>query len=132
MKRDPVQIEQDLRSVVLVAILDKLRSDRIEPLVASLDNRHLHVLARFVDDKPKDWTGRTKQHASPILREQNLRSGEGGIWAKGCHVTPIADRQHQIRVFGYIRDHRRAGAAVWTIPLPPAKPADGHPEGISP
>ncbi|HTW94029.1 MAG TPA: hypothetical protein VMD30_04485 [Tepidisphaeraceae bacterium] len=128
MKRDAVVIDQSLKLRVVSALIKKLESDRVEPIVAALDSRHLHILARFFDDNPKHWIGRAKKHSSHALRQEQLRTAEGGLWAANCHVKPILDRAHQVRVFRYIEAHANKGAVVWRF-TPPAKPADGHPRG---
>lgn len=113
MKRDPVRIERELRQFVADAIAEKLRQDNIEVLIVSVDGKHIHVLARFPDHNPRHWIGRAKKHASHSVRQQGLRTEEGGLFAKRCHPEPIEDREHEVNVFGYIFDHIERGARVW-------------------
>jgi hypothetical protein len=113
MKRDPVRIATHLRQFVVNAIAEKLCQDRIQVLIASLDAKHLHLLARFPDHRVRHWVGRAKKHASHSVRQEGLRSEEGGLWAKQSHPEPIKGRRHQVKVFEYIRDHIKKGARIW-------------------
>jgi REP element-mobilizing transposase RayT len=118
MKRDAIKIAYELRQFIANAIAEKLRLDRIEVLIVSMDGKHLHVLARFPDHRPKYWIGWAKKYATQKLKAHglavglDLKLGEG-IWAKGAHAEPIADREHELHVFGYILDHLKRGARVW-------------------
>ncbi|MGA2583011.1 MAG: hypothetical protein ABSG31_07015 [Tepidisphaeraceae bacterium] len=113
MKREVVHIDGDLRQFVLDAAVEKLRGDSIEFLVASVDAKHLHVLGRFRDRRPREWIGRAKKHTSHSARQAGLREEKGGLWGKRCGVHPIRDRRHQLNVFGYILKHASQGAVVW-------------------
>jgi REP element-mobilizing transposase RayT len=113
MKRDAVSIAQDLRAIVVEAVVEKLRADRIEVLVASVDGKHLHVLGRCRDHKPRSWLGRAKKHTSHSLRQMGLRVEEGGLWARRSWAHPIGDREHQVNTFHYIAGHEQKRAAVW-------------------
>lgn len=113
MKRDAVRIAAELRQFIADAIADKLMQNSIQVLIVSLDARHLHILARFPDQNPRHWIGIAKKHASHTVRQQGLRTDQGGLWAKRSRAEPIADRQHQLQAFGYILDHLSRGARVW-------------------
>jgi len=113
MKRDAVVIATELRALVVQSVVEKLASDRLEILVASVDSRHLHVLGRFGDHRPRECVGRAKKHVSHLLRQSGLRTDEGGLWARRSHATPIRDRAHQVNSFHYITAHGEKGAAVW-------------------
>lgn len=113
MGREPVKIAKELRLFVVTSIVEKLLQDKIEVLIASVDAKHLHVLARFRYHNPRHWIGRAKKHASHCVRQQGLRTDAGGLWAKRSHPEPIADRAHQINFFRYILDHQKRGAAIW-------------------
>jgi REP element-mobilizing transposase RayT len=118
LKRDPVRIERELRQFVVNAIAEKLCQDNVEVLIASVDGKHVHVLARFPDHNVRHWIGRAKKNASHFVRQQGLRTEGGGLFAKRCHPEPIADREHQVHVFGYILDHLKRGAQVWRFDRP--------------
>jgi hypothetical protein len=113
MKRDPVSVQTGLRGFVVEAVVEKLQRDEIEVLVASVDAKHLHVLGRFRDHEPRNWLGIAKKHASHLLRQEGLRTEQGGLWAKRSRAQPVRDRAHQLSVFGYILRHGEKGAAVW-------------------
>ena len=82
MKRDPVSVQAGLRGFVVEAVVEKLQRDEIEVLVASVDAKHLHVLGRFRDHEPRSWLGIAKKHASHLLRQEGMRTEQGGLWAK--------------------------------------------------
>jgi REP element-mobilizing transposase RayT len=113
MKRDPIRIASEIRELVVRWIVEKLRDDKIEILVASVDSKHLHFLARFPDQRARHWTGRAKKHSSHMLRQAGLRDAPGGIWGKRSHPEPITSRAHQLKTFKYILNHAVRGAAVW-------------------
>ena len=119
MKRDPVRIATELRQFIANVVAEKLRQDGIEVLIVCVDGKHLHVLARFPDHNVRHWIGRAKKHASHSVRQQGLRTEEGGLWAKRCHPEPIADRAHQLRAFGYILGHLKKGGRVWRFDRQP-------------
>ena len=120
MKRDPVHLDLNIREFVLCAIIEKLRADGIEVLIASLDGEHLHVLARFPDHNPRYWIGWAKKYATQKLKAHglavglDLKLGEG-LWAKRCHPKPISGSYHHSKTIDYIADHANHGAAVWRI-----------------
>jgi hypothetical protein len=47
-------------------------------IIASLDGYHLHILARFPDHNVRHWIGRAKKHGSHLVRQEGLRTEEGG------------------------------------------------------
>src|SRR5947207_7094643 len=53
MNRDPVTLEFELRQFICDAIAEKLLMDGIEVLAISVDGKHVHVLARFPDHRPR-------------------------------------------------------------------------------
>jgi REP element-mobilizing transposase RayT len=113
MKRDPVKIGRELRKFVAECIAEKLLQDDIQVLIVSVDAKHVHVLARFPDHNVRHWIGRAKKNASHCVRQQGLRTDEGGLFAKRSHPEPIEDRSHQLNVFGYVLNHSKRGARVW-------------------
>jgi REP element-mobilizing transposase RayT len=100
---------------VVESIVEKLQRDEIEVICASVDGKHLHILARFPDHNPRHWVGRAKKHASHLLRQEGLRTEEGGLWAKRSHPEPIRDRSHQVSIFGYILRHKTKSDATWRV-----------------
>jgi hypothetical protein len=113
-----VKIQRELRQFVANAVAEKLLKDKIQVLIVSMDSKHLHVLARFPDHKPRFWIGWAKKYATQNLKAHGLAVGlylkvGEGIWAKRCHPEPIEDREHEVRAFKYILDHTKRGARVW-------------------
>ena len=89
-----------------------LVKDEIEPLAVSMDAIHYHILGRFADKQVRRPVGRAKRNAYYLLRDRwHMKK----VWQRLSHVSPVADRAHQICVFRYIRDHQEQGAWVWTF-----------------
>lgn len=129
MHRDAVHLEKQLQVIALLAIVTTLMNDGIEILVVSLDDHHLHLLARFSDGNPRKrmgWaklaatkavkrfieTEKDKTHGSAVGFDLNLKIGEG-LWAKRGKEKPINDRSHQLNVVEYIADHGERGATIY-------------------
>jgi hypothetical protein len=132
MKRDQVRLGKQLQLVALIAIVTTLLNDGIEVLVVSLDDHHLHVLARFCQHDPRKKMGwakffatkavkrfieseKAKTHGSAVGFDLNLKPGEG-LWAKRGKEKPINDREHQLNVVDYIADHVSRGAVTFLHP----------------
>jgi hypothetical protein len=113
MNRDPVRIPQELRQKIVTEFAEKLSSDGNDVIIVSMDSNHLHALARFDDHEARHWIGRCKKHVSHVLRQEDLRRDEGGIWGKRSRAEPIRDRAHQVNTFKYILRHAVKGAAIW-------------------
>ncbi len=129
MKRESVSIGGEIQRIVVEEFVDKLRSNGIEVLIASVDAKHLHLLGRFRDHQPRHWVGIAKKHASHCLRQGGLRDDSGGLWAKRAREDPITDRAHQLNTFRYILAHEKKGAEVWRFDREGKnkKPTDGYP-----
>jgi hypothetical protein len=127
MKRDEVRLGKQLQLIVLMSIVATLLNDGIEILVVSLDDHHLHVLARFRDRQPRKRMGWAKLQATKAVKrfmeieqthgravgfQLELKVGEG-LWAKRGKENPINDRQHQLNSVEYIADHSKRGAVVY-------------------
>lgn len=126
MMRDAVTIDWSLRCFVLHCVVAKLLADGAEVLCASLDNRHLHVLARYPKAAPRYALGYAKKYATQMLKAHGLTVGLDlnlgeGIWAKRSHPEPITDRQHHIFAFEYILKHAKKGAVVGHFRMPRPK-----------
>ena len=112
LKKPPVRLTNDQRRIAVEAIAEKLKQLQRQPLAVSVDTVHYHILGRFLNGRVRAAVGRAKKHAWHLLVEQGF---SGRAWAKACHPLPISDRQHQLRVYGYIRRHVEKGAYVWTF-----------------
>ena len=123
MKRKEVTLDWTPRALVLHCVVAKLLADEVEVLVASLDNRHLHVLARYPKASPRYALGYAKKYAIQMLKAHGLAVGLDlqigqGIWAKRSHPEPIADHEHHVFAFKYILKHARKGAVIWHFRMP--------------
>ena len=112
LKHPPVRFDPAQREAAGRALVEMLLLQEIEVLALSMDAVHYHILARFRDKQVRTHVGRAKKHAYFRLRE---RWPVRKVWERLCHVTPIADRSHQVNVFRYIRSHADKGAWVWTF-----------------
>ena len=112
MKRSPIRLAVDQRRIGGQALVEKLLELEVELLDLSLNDVHYHLLARFPDKRIRWWVGLAKKHASWALSADGLK---GTVWGRKCHPTPIGDREHQLNVFDYIKDHVKQGAWVWTF-----------------
>lgn len=108
----PIRLTIDQRRIGGQALVEKLLEIEVELLDLSLNDIHDHLLARFPDKRIRGWLGLAKKHASWALSKCGLK---GTVWARKCHPTPIEDREHQLNVFEYIKDHVTQGAWVWTF-----------------
>jgi hypothetical protein len=112
LAQPPVHLDVAQREMAGRALVEMLLQQGIEILAVSLGAIHFHALGRFTDRQVRPRVGRAKKHACFKLREQGFR---GRLWETGSGVLPIADRQHQLNVFGYIVRHAEEGAWVWTF-----------------
>jgi len=107
----------------------------------SVGGAHFHILARFtpvgVDLRSPgivipglppgrqldeyELLKRAARHCIGIAKKDSARAlsgaglvAPGGVRAVRVGVKAIADRQHQLHVVQYIRDHAAEGAAVWS------------------
>ena len=125
MPREAVRLTVDLRRVALIALVMTLIANGVEVLIASLDDHHLHILARVRDGQTRRRMGWAKLAATKKVKEAlahmkahgtsvglDLADGEG-IWAKGTKATPVTGRAHQLSVIPYIRDHAKRGAILY-------------------
>ncbi len=127
MDREVVRLTAELRRVALIGLVLTLLGDGIEVLIASLDDHHLHVLARFRDHETRRRLGWAKFYATKRVKEalaamQTRGNAVGfelqldvgdGIWAKGTKAEPVRDRAHQLNAVPYIYDHVRRGAVAY-------------------
>jgi len=122
LKCPPVFLSSPQRRIALEGIVGKLIELEIEVIAAGVDAVHCHVLARFAAGDVRGPVGLAKKSASFLLSKRGL---PGTVWARKCRALPVADRAHQLNVFGYILSHAQKGAWVWTFRdgyLPPKSP----------
>jgi len=111
--RPEVTIPPDLFAVIGKAVLDKCGKQGHRVLALAVDARHVHLLVELPDDRKavKRVVGSWKQKASHAVRDRM----PGTIWSKSCDPIRINDREHHECAFGYILDHARQGAWVWSF-----------------
>jgi hypothetical protein len=128
MSEPPVILPVELRPVVGMAILKRLRDLGAEVLVLSVSGQHIHGQARMPYGQPKRWVGMAKRHVWFELRDLGW---QGKLWGKGSKAIPIENRGHQVNTFFYILRHAQQGAWVWDfrqekeLPPPPKTPSPG-------
>jgi hypothetical protein len=131
MARPGVTLSSAARKVACDKMVEALRFHQVEALALCVGGRHWHVLARFPSRTqsksrgiaiPRLWRNRDARHYMGIAKKESARAlsklqlaSAGGVWAKGCGVKPVKDRRHQLRVFGYILEHAKQGAEVWSF-----------------
>jgi len=106
-------IARELRPLVGERIVQRLEKLEHELLVIAVGGQHVHLLARLPTEfgAVDHEVGRCKQSVSVSLSGKLPKK----LWARGCGVKPIRDRDHQRRAYRYIRDHVDEGAWVWTF-----------------
>ena len=111
MKHDAVQLDPVQRVIAAQAMVAFLLGKGFEIIAFSLDAIHFHLLGRFDQGKVRLPVGHAKVNAYYRLRDAGYQDK---VWGRSCGVRPIDDRDHQVRVFNYIREHEQVGAWVWT------------------
>jgi hypothetical protein len=144
MRRPPVTLPPEQRVVVCRALAQRMIELGAEVVELSVSAKHVHALVRFRpltppqnpgiampglcpenslqdgrDPLPRHMLGLAKKHASHVLRQMNLRTDPGGIWAVRSKLEPVKDREHQLNVVSYIRRHESQGAVLWSRLRPP-------------
>lgn len=122
MKRNAVHLDLELARIAVQSVVQCLHDDGVHVLVATLDDHHLHLVGKFVDDEPRARMGWAKLAATKAVKafvsehpeqfDLDLKLGEG-IWQKRCKVVPIADRSHQLQATNYVAEHSLRGAEMW-------------------
>jgi len=114
MTRPEVHLSIKARTRARDAMVEALHFHHIELVALCVDDHHFHLLARFPNHDPRKWVGIAKKESARTLSSENIVE-EGGIWAVRCRCLPINDRDHQLNVARYIRNHKSQGAAVWLL-----------------
>lgn len=117
MNSDPFEFTPEQRRRVCLHLLESVAIQGIEVRSVAVGAKHTHLLAQCPGDNPKIVAGKAKNNVWRRLQGKGLaaETGAGGspIWAEGCGVRPIRDREHFHRAFWYDLDHRDEGAWVW-------------------
>ena len=140
MPRDAVVLPAFIRPIICREFAAKLQKLNVEVVEMCVTGTHFHVLSRFTpvdvrinvetkprsvmpglctdnmlrdgrDPVPRHCLGVAKKHTSFVGRDHGFT---GGLWAVRSTSKPIESRDHQVRVFKYIRDHVHEGGAIWS------------------
>jgi len=117
MKRDPVHLDWPQRQRAVDEIVRSFAKWKIELRIISVDNIHLHLLARVPDHNPRHWLGLAKKESSAYMKRDGL-APPGGLWAVRCECKPIRDSAHFDNTVRYINDHGARGAVVYSTQSP--------------
>jgi hypothetical protein len=110
MKQPAVELPWRLRSVVGLALIEKLHQRGAFVLCAAVSRQHVHLLVKMPPARVREWCGHAKRHATFTLREHGWK---GKLWGVRGKATPVKDRKHQLNVYYYILAHGEQGAWVW-------------------
>ncbi|HEY1376116.1 MAG TPA: hypothetical protein VGF55_04950, partial [Gemmataceae bacterium] len=112
LKRPAVVFSREQRELVGMALRDKLQQIGAFVLCISVGGQHVHVLAKLPPGVARAWMGKAKRHTWFELRDRCGWTAQ--MWGKRGKELPVRDRAHQLNVYGYILDHAKEGAWVWT------------------
>jgi len=131
LRYPPVQLNTRQRHIACRAMIEKLREDAVEIIALAIMSNHLHLLARFPpmsadqqqryaksilqdgrDPAPRHFLGRARKHASFELSKLKLKP-PSPVWGARPKIDPTRDRQHQVNITAYIRNHLNQGGAVY-------------------
>jgi hypothetical protein len=129
MPEEPVVLPVELRPVVGLSIVERLRGLGAQVLVLSVSGQHIHILAKMPFGQPRHWLGRAKRHVWFVLRDHGWR---GKLWGKRSKAISIKDRPHQLNTFNYILRHARQGAWIWDFRQEKPEPPPEHPPSPQP
>lgn len=110
MRTNPITLTLKQRKICGLAIVKKLTRKECKIIAIGVGAQHVHIQLRMEDRNVKRVIGAAKQYASHRLRNEL----PGTIWATYCQTEPVRSKEHQRRLFHYIRHHRKEGAFVWT------------------
>lgn len=131
MKREGVVLEWKARVVACRTMFEALQFHGVTVVDVCVGARHWHALARFYPLHRDDWItiemqclskNRDPTHLMGIAKKESARElsrqglvAPGGVWARGCGRRYIKNEWHFNRVVGYIPDHAKQGAAVYSL-----------------
>ncbi|HEX8916631.1 MAG TPA: hypothetical protein VF796_30050, partial [Humisphaera sp.] len=122
MKRERVKLDPEQRAIACRVIVESLLHHAVEVIAVAVSAKHWHVLARFHEPGTPLTKDRLARHLMGIAKKRSARAlsglglvARGGVWAVRCRPMPVKSRAHQMTVFGYVRKHKRKGAAVWSV-----------------
>jgi hypothetical protein len=104
-----VEFSSGVRAEVGLSFVEFLSSIQRRLAILAVSACHVHLLLELDADRVKAEIGRGKRFVSFALRDRL----PGRIWARGCGIKVIRDREHQRNTYAYILRHRAEGAWVW-------------------
>jgi hypothetical protein len=110
LKQPPVVIPATLRSLVGIALIERLVELGGFVLSAAVSGQHAHLQAKLLPHEVRETAGLAKKHAWFELRDHDWK---GKLWGKRGKAKRIRDREHHRHVYQYILNHEREGAWVW-------------------
>ena len=120
-KHDLVIFTYEQRKIVCDAFVTSLNNNDVEVVEFCIGAIHWHLLARFqpvsetlIPQLVRKKIGTAKSWTVNALKQPGLQT-QWRIWAKRCRCQPVRDRQHQLNVVRYIREHSKRGAVIWSI-----------------
>jgi len=110
LKREAVVLNTTQQEIVGNAMKEKLEGLGAEIEALAIASTHLHFLAKYPEDKYRQWTGLAKKHTWFVLRELGFHHQ---LWAKRGKELRIRDESHWKNSRNYILAHRDEGAWIW-------------------
>ncbi len=118
--RRAVYLPASLSAPVLDFVVQSLLDQKLDLIAGSLDDHHLHFLARVRSHDPRRQVMCATAFAAKQAVSASLLADLGldhtdDLWSKSTRVVPIADRAHQISITKFILGQGRRGAATWSF-----------------
>ena len=110
LQQPTVWFDPQLRSLVGVALVSRLRNMGSFVYCAAVSSSHAHILAKLPYRETRIWTGQAKKHAWFVARQRGWHTK---MWAKRGKFAPVKDRRHLENVLRYVLDHETQHAWVW-------------------
>lgn len=111
--KEAVTFSENARRHVLEAIVEDVESLAISPAILAVAGRHVHMIAKFGGFKIRPTVGRFRFAATKRLTEHELHDGENRLWAKGCHMQSLPNKEAFLQALEYVRHHVDEGAEVY-------------------
>ena len=110
--RGAVKFDVDLRVIILMHFVRKLRTLGFRVIAASVGEEHLHALVELPHDLKliRKTIGKCKQFASHAVRGHM----PGSIWSEGGEHRWVRDKSHFHNVYRYIRTKQEPGTVAWS------------------
>jgi REP element-mobilizing transposase RayT len=121
MKRERVKLDVEQRELACRVMVETLKKLGVEVIDWCVGAKHYHGLVRCtplgqpLDTRaPRLMVGRAKGASARALSKAGLVP-LGGVWALKCKAKLVTDRTHQVNTAGYIKDHVKQGAVVYSL-----------------